>query len=54
MWVSAPPDELSLEMGLMIDEQVNAVRAQRLKQAAHRAVVASEAPGGGGCWVPMW
>lgn len=35
MWASAPPDELTPEMGQMFDEQIHAVRAQRRKQSAH-------------------
>ena len=35
LWASAPPEELTPEMEQMIDEQVQAVRTQRHKQAAH-------------------
>ena len=35
LWVSAPPEELTPEMEQMIDEQLQAVRAQRRKQVAH-------------------
>lgn len=35
MWASAPPEELTLEIERMIDEEVQSVRAQRRKQAAH-------------------
>jgi len=35
MWASAPPEELTLEIEQMLDEQVQAVRAQRRKQATH-------------------
>lgn len=35
LWASAPPEELTPEIERMIDEQVQAVRAQRRKQAAH-------------------
>lgn len=35
LWVSAPPEELTPEMERMIDEQVQAIRAQRHKLAAH-------------------
>jgi hypothetical protein len=35
IWASEPPEELTPEIERMIDEQVQAVRAQRRKQAAH-------------------
>ena len=35
MWADAPPEELTPELERMIDEQVQAVRAQRRQQAAH-------------------
>ncbi len=35
MWACAPAEELTPEIEQMIDEQVQAVRAQRCKQAAH-------------------
>ena len=35
MWARAPAEELMREMEQMIDAQVQAVRAQRRKQAAH-------------------
>lgn len=35
IWASAPPESLTPEMVQMIDEQIQAVRAQRRKQAAH-------------------
>jgi hypothetical protein len=34
-WVGAPPEELTPEIERMIDEEVQAVRAQRRIQAAH-------------------
>ena len=34
LWVSAPPEELTPEVEKMIDEQVQAVRAQRHMQTA--------------------
>jgi hypothetical protein len=35
IWASAPSEDLTSEIEQMIDEQVQAVRAQRRKQAAH-------------------
>jgi hypothetical protein len=35
MWVSAPAEELTPQMEQMIDEEVQAVRAQQRLQAAH-------------------
>ena len=35
LWVSAPPEKLTPEIERMIDEQVQAIRAQRNKLAAH-------------------
>ena len=35
MWASAPPKELTPEIGQLIDEQVQAVRAKRRMQSAH-------------------
>ena len=35
LWVSAPPEDLTPEIERMIDEQVQAIRAQRNKLAAH-------------------
>jgi hypothetical protein len=35
MWASAPPENLTPEIERMIDEQVQAVRAQRRTQASH-------------------
>lgn len=35
IWASGPPEELTPEIEQMIDEQVQAVRAQRRQQAAH-------------------
>jgi hypothetical protein len=34
-WASEPPEELTPEIERMIDEKIQAVRAQRRKQAAH-------------------
>lgn len=35
MWANAPSEEVTPEIEKMIDEQVQVVRAQRRKQAAH-------------------
>ena len=35
VWASAPPEELTPEIEQMIDAEVQAVRAQRRKRAAH-------------------
>jgi hypothetical protein len=35
LWVSAPHEELTPEIERMIDEQVQVIRAQRNKLAAH-------------------
>ena len=35
MWASAPTEELTPEIEQMIDEQIQAVRAQRRIQSAH-------------------
>ncbi|MGQ0710409.1 MAG: hypothetical protein ACT4NV_11735 [Rhodoferax sp.] len=35
LWASAPPEELTPDMERLIDEQVQAVRAQAAKRAAH-------------------